>query len=469
MPNEQTYRQFDGAIKTLSAKNEYLTEVTVTLLNDTLTANNWVFTRVAEHKNEFVGKPLLIAYEFGGNRIGGGHNATKKRDENGKEYLSFTGATDQRIIGAMSDDPDDIWTETDDNGVTWVKGKGLIWNWYAREAADKIKRDSEDGRPMAVSIEALVSEFRDDEGIEYEIDYTILGTTILGDGVRPAVAGAHIAALSEIESDFKELKLRAASYIDPEENNIGTSEEPIKPQKKSTVKETKALKAFSKKQLAVLSAKFEGYSVLAAGQDDNGIHVCLMSDDGCTAVYTMGSLEDEVALDKITRINAQVSFEFGEDAVAVDCCDITDRFAAAIIEANTRLEATTKNLEEANQTITTMRETERKRRVQAATNKALSTLEAFNANREEKIEKEILNSINEAIANGDYTECVDADGCWTGEEKVMNDVLAKCAAKQMELDKASAMRKNSVNVWEGFGASAGVSTGLSALLSKYSE
>lgn len=469
MANE-IYRQFGGNIRELTAKNEFMTEVVVHLLNDSLTANNWIFTNVAEHKDEFVGKPLLIAYEMGGTKIGSGHNSTKKRDRNGKEYLSFTGATDQRIIGAMSDDPKDIWTETDENGVTWVVGKGMIWNWYAAEAAAKIKADTEAGKPMSVSIEALVEKFHMENEIEIEEEYIVLGTTILGDGVRPAVAGAHVATLEAIESEFKELKLRAASYIEPE----GNKEEPLentnsKPQKKSTEKEIRALKAFSKKQLATLSVKFDGYSVLAAGQDEEGIHVCLMADDGCTAVYTMESLDETIVPEKIVRNNAQVSFEFGENSVTVDCCDITDRFAAALIDANNQLESTKKNLEDANGTITNMREIERKRRVQAAKDKALSTLEAFNLNREEKIEKEILNSINEAIENGDYAECVDSEGCWVGEAKVENDVLAKCASKQMELDKASAMRKNSVNVWEGFNASNGVSTGLSALLSKYSE
>ena len=229
---DEIYRQFSGEIRELKAKNEFLTDVTLTLLNNVETRNKWTFTNMNGNKNQFAGKPLLIAYEMGGNKIGAGHNSTKKVDANGREYLSFTSATDQRIIGSMSDNPDDIWVETDANGVEWIKGKGTIWNWYAKEAAEKIRNNTAAGRPMSISIEALVEEYHMDGDTEIEDRYMILGVTLLGDGVRPAVAGANIRALQE-GSGFEELKLRAASYNNPQ----GDNEEPvedtkIKPQKK---------------------------------------------------------------------------------------------------------------------------------------------------------------------------------------------------------------------------------------------
>lgn len=466
---DEMYRQFNGEIRELKEKNEFLLDVTIALVFDGLTRNNWVFTDMEGNKNKFAGKPILTAYVLG--KVGDGHNSTKKIDKNGKEYVSFTGPTDQRIIGSMSDDPDDFWTEVDAAGNTWIVGRGSVWKWYAKEAAEKIEADTKAGKPMSISIEALVERFRMEGDVEIEEAWLPLGITVLGDGVNPAVPGAHIASLSEIASgEFERLRIRAASYKDPK----GEKEEPlgeskIKPQKNNTEKESHTLKAFSKKQLAQLSAKFPGYNVIAAGQNDAGIHVCLMAADGGTAVYTMENLEATVAPEKIMRNNAQVSFDFGDDAMAVDCCELTDRLSGSLIEAETKISNLSADLESANNTIKEMNEAEAKRRIKAAKAKALATLDAFNANREEKVEKEVLNSINASIEAGEFSECTDAEGCWNGEQMVEDAVLAKCAKSQMELDKISAQRKNSINVWDNFGSSEGETDGLASLIAKYGK
>ncbi len=471
MPNNEEYRSFTGEIRELKRKSPHILEVEVWSLNEKVTANNWRFINLAEHKNQFAGKPLLIAYEMGGNKIGAGHNSTKKVDANGREYMSYTGATDQRIIGAYSDDLDDITIRTDAEGTEWIVGKAFIWRWYAKEAADKIEADTAAGRPMSISIEALIEKYHMEGDIEIEEAYIVLGTSLLGDEVRPAVSGAHIAALSEIESELKELKLRAASYITDSGEEIETDEEEtqIKPQKNNNDKERSKLKAFSKKQLASLSARFDGYTAVAAGQDDNGIHVCLMSADGGTAVYTMENLDETIAPEKIAKNNAQVVFEFGEDTIQVDCCAITDELSATIVKANSQIESLTSEINTAKDTIEAMRKAEAKRRLQAAKNSALATLEAFNANREDKISDTILASLNEAIENGDFSECVDKEGCWAGEAEVKNKVLAMCAEKQMEIDKANVARKQSVNAWDGFGGNNYAENGVAALISEYGK
>ena len=467
---DEMYRSFDGEIRELKAQNKFLTNVRLSLLNNRTNRNNWRFTDMKGNKNQFVGKPILIAYEMGGAKIGAGHNSTTKRDpKTGKEYQSYTGATDQRIIGSMSDNPDDIWVETDENGAEWIVGNGTIWNWYAAEAAAKIKEDTANGKPMSISIEALVTEYHMDGDVEVEDSYLVLGSSILGDGVRPAVAGAHIAALSEIDSEFEQLKLRAASYKEPEGNKEEPLEEGNKPQKNNSEKEISTLKAFSKKQLAALSAKFEGYNVVAAGENESGIHVCLMSADGGTAEYTMENLDATIAPEKIMRNNAQVSFEFGEDVVTVDCCDITDRLSGSIIEAEAKIATLSADLDSANAQIKEMNAIEAKRRIKAAKAMAENALNAFNANRDEKVEKEVLNSINEAIDRGDYSECVDAEGCWVGEESVADAVYAKCAKAQMEMDKLAAQRKNSIKAWSAYGSENTEPDGLAALIAKFGK
>ena len=305
---------------------------------------------------------------------------------------------------------------------------------------------------MNVSIEALVTKSHMENGIEIEERWIPLGTTVLGRGVAPAVAGAHIRALSE-ESGFENLKLRAASFLDTS-GDEGEKEEPhantqIKPQNEKIVKEKEAImKAFSKKQLATLSAKFPEYSLLTAGQDDNGVHVCMMGADGEMAVYTMADMNETIVPEKTLHVNSQVVFEFGEDKLAVDLCDVTDQMSANAVKANSKIEKLEKDLETANETIRTMQTAEKARRVKACTDKVDALVAEFNAAREDKIDCAMFNSIKEAINNGDYSECVDSKGCWNGEQMVTLAAKAVMTDFQMEVDKRNASRNKSQYVWE---------------------
>ena len=207
-----SYRAFDGEIKVLQKQGEWLYGVEIWLLNDKTNRNKWRFTDMAGHKDLFKGTPLLIAYVNNGMGIGDGHNYRMEIDpKTGEERPSFTDATAERIVGALSDDPADFRLEERD-GYTWIVGKGNLWRWYAKEVVEKIERDSLQGRGMSISIEALVTKSHMENDTEVEDDYIILGTTILGDHVLPAVADARITALQEIGQRFNELKIRAASY-----------------------------------------------------------------------------------------------------------------------------------------------------------------------------------------------------------------------------------------------------------------
>ena len=146
---------------------------------------------------------------YTGNKVGDGHNFRMKRDENGEAYASFTDANAERIVGWFKNE-DDIRIEEKD-GVRWIVGDGTIWSYYARELADLLTEQGAEG--MDVSIETLVDNIREENGVEVFDDYQILGTTILGKGVNPAVAGAHIRSLS-LEDDLKNFKLRVASYME---------------------------------------------------------------------------------------------------------------------------------------------------------------------------------------------------------------------------------------------------------------
>lgn len=254
----------------------------------------------------------------------------------------------------------------------------------------------------------------------------------------PAVADARIVALQAMEDRFKELKLRAASYQNAPD--------------KTFIKHNKGVNTmnlFSKKQIAELHPKFAGYTVLAAGQDESGVHVCLMAEDGSTAVYTMGDLNSVVVPAQITKINAQVEFPFGESgSIQVDACSMTDGIVAELLRTKNNLEQTNESLTCANDEIQKMKDTEKVRRIKAAKEKAVQTLEQFNANREEKIDASILEKINQDIDAGVYSDRVDEDGNWVGDKDVENAVLAECATCVMEFDrKAAASRKNQY-IWD---------------------
>lgn len=456
MSEEKNYRSFSGEIRNLQKKNEFIYEVELWLLNDIRNRNGWRFTDMQGNKDQFASTPILIAYVNNGKTIGSGHNYKMEQDEDGNESPTFTGATAERIIGMISEDTNDIRVVTLEDGVNWIVAKGFIWKWYAKEAAEKIEKDTEAGKPMSLSIEALVSEAHEEGDTEVEDKYMILGTTLLGDGVAPAVAGAHIRSLQEIESEFKTLRLRAASYIHgngvQEEEKIAepeATETNNKPHdSKNNAKESNMTK-FSKKQVAELASKFEGYTVLAAGSDETGIHVCLMSADGVTATYTMDSLEDTVAPEKIIKVNAQVAFSGADWEMAVDAYEVIDGILADKARANASLDKATADLQEANDKITKMVENEMNRRVSAAKATAEDTLAKFNANRMNPVADSVLEPIMASIDNGEFSGFENEKGEWLGEEEVRTKVLASCAADVMQKDAAEANSRKKQFIWEG--------------------
>lgn len=496
MPDKR--RAFNGKLKLLKKKNKYLQEVEIMLLNDKTNTNNWRFTDMEGHKDLFAGTPVLVAYKNNGKKIGGGHDFDYTLDAEANEYTpSFVGSESERIIGMISENTADIRTEMLDD-KKWIIAKAYLWKWYAKEAVNKIVKDTKSGKPMSISIEAIVNQFHMEGDVEVEDSYEPLGTTILGDGHSPSFTGANIRSLSAKDSEFKELKLRAASYIDNGEveetaeecaeeceggctehcsesdiddvnENLEPDEDEIVEENKKCISEssdnttpnvtidkphnttTKGVKknmTLSKKRIAELEKKFEGYRVLDAVETESGIHVCLMSNIGETAVYVMDNLEDAVTPSKIQRQNAQVVFAFGEEEVRVDAEAMTDVLSADLVRANTQLEEVNGKLTTANETIESMVSAEKTRRVNSAKAKATATLVSFNANRAEKVEEKMLESVLADIEAGLYTNSVDADGNWTGEAEVEGKVLAICATEVMKMDEANVQRNSQNYIWD---------------------
>ena len=447
-PMSGEHRVITGQLKLLERTNDYLFPVELWLLNDQVNRNGWKYERLEQNMRKFLGKPILVAYVNGGQTIGDGHNFRDETDRNGDPAPSFTDATAERIVGVMSEKKDDVRTEERD-GKLWVVGRGTLWAWYAKELVEKIERDAVQGRAMSVSIETLVTKSHMDGEVEVEEEYMILGATILGDHVRPAVAGARITALSALEREFRELKMRAASYRNtPKTNEKGMNK----------------LSIFSKTQRDSLAEKFNGWRVLEAVETESGsILVALCNDKLEFGRYELKSLSDDVIEKQIVSCAARVDFGIGTD---VDVSPLFVEQQAEIARLNEALDATKKTVEERDNQIRQRDEIENKRRVKEAKAIAERTLAAFNANRSEKVAESEISAICGEIECGKYTAMVGADGLWCGDMAVENAVYAVCARAVQKSDEAEAERNRSTYAYDKFRAESTNDGGVAGVLSR---
>lgn len=438
---EKEYRQFQGELRLMETDDPFLFPVELWLLNDAANRNNWRFTDMEGNKNQFAGTPILVAYVNGGRTVGDGHNQREYIDpKTGEPRSSFTAADAERIVGAISEDYADIRTE-DRDGTIWIVAKGTLWAWYANELVSKIREDARQGRGMSVSIEALVSKAHMEDGIEIEEEYKILGTTILGDHVMPAVDGAHIAMLFAIGSEFETLKLRAASYRNKPHNNTMN-------------KGVKRSMNLSKQQLHELQKQFgDSYAVKSAEQKNDSVTVLLMrKSDHVFCTYEMGAKDSVIDPERISARSASIVVALSEDETM--CLDATECVSEETCEAEDRACALSADVErlngeltEARNQISAMNERENKRRLSAAKETAEATLADFNANREDKIDAKLLSALMGEIEQGLYTASVNAEGEWTGDKAVKEKVLSICAAEVMEQDKRHARGKEEPITW----------------------
>lgn len=443
----ETRREVEGKLKFLQSNNDKLQPVELWCLNGKENLNGWVYESIDSHLAEFRDIPILVAYEMGGARIGGGHNMTTRRDPTtGEQYESFTDADAERIVGWISKD-DEVTIKQDENGIDWVVCKGNLWGFYCFELVRTLKEQGLEG--MSISIETLVYSEDIVDGVAYEKDYTVLGVTILGPGVQPAVESANIRTLShlsEIRSCMKEEILKAASYIE-DKNNVQ--------EKENSLKEWEKLTYFAKKQCAELTKRFEGYTVLAAAQDEEVIHVALLSKNGDTAVYDMKSVDETIAPERIRACGGTVEFDCGGNNLEVSLDAVTEEMCAEGNEAAENCKNMQVELQKANDalatamaTITEMRNAENSRRVASAKECALNTLNAFNDASAFEIPASALDAINKDIESGMYTERVNASGNWIGDTEVIQRVKALCADEQTKVNKANAEKNKNTFVWD---------------------
>lgn len=449
-----------GQLRVLQKLNPYEFGVELWLMRDGANQNKWDYRNLEKYYLTFVGRPILIAYVAG--KVGDGHNSRTKIDmRTGEEYQSYTDGTAERIVGTLSDDKNDFSLRERD-GHTWIVARGKLFAFYAKETVDEIVRT---GR-MDISVETLVDEEYQDGEITIFDSWQGLGVTILGSGVAPAIPGANIARLAALGEEFKTLKLKAASLQKaPDGEN--------RPENGNLQHEgVKTLKPYSKRQLKELSARFDGYKVLAAGEKDGKVYVCLMTKDGAYKSYILENAAETIVPERFKTLSINAVAQFGEDQLTTDAADFVDVICG---ETNTKLNAAEKNVEtltqqlnSANAQVAAMQEFESKRRLNAAKAKAEETLRRFNLNREQKVADSEISGILTDIEAGLYTNSCDKDKNWTGEAEVAKAVYAVCGEAVEKMDAEAAAKKKTTYVWDKLGKNSEKDDGsIAGLLDKW--
>ena len=447
-----------GLLEVLDRDSDLNYNVRLRVMRSGLNRNDWDYRNIEQFAETFMGTPILCAYP--GNRIGDGHNF----DEalwNGEIICDFTGPNAERIVGAIGEGENDVWTETGEDG-TWIIANGKLWRFYNRQLCDHL---AEQGR-MEVSAETEVTEEHDENGISVFTAWRGLGVTILHETVAPAIPGASIQALKAMSSEkWNSLKLKVASYHPNTEGGEGT---PPKAEDHEPPKNNKGVEkklTLNKKQLAKLNERFAGYVLLQAkeNEEDKSILVTMRNDSYESFSYRLASMDETIATERIVPVPCTVSI--GED-FAMNAEDYFAALSTRVETLSAELSKALKERDEAQATIKAMTEKENTRRVKAMKEAAKSALEKYNADRsaEEKVCEDDIACVMAEIDGGDYTECADKDGNFCGDEKVCQRVMSICAQKDIEFRAKNAEKKNNQYAWDGIHAPKGDDGSVGALL-----
>ena len=405
-----------GSLRILSEEEGLLQKVEVSLLNGEVNRNNWRYENLEEHKKLFAETPLLVAYK--GNKIGDGHNFDEIRNPDGTVTASFMSATAERIVGWFRAESD-IRLETVDN-KTWIVGTGYIWKWYAQELVAKLRGQGRGRSEMSVSIETLIDEMHMDGDTEVYTRYQILGTTILGDDVAPAVKDASIRALSAIGmTGIREMTLRVAS-ANPQpvkecEHEQGEDSESGSENKKGH----KSMNAVRIKELTPL---FPGFRLVTA--TENSVVLCSEDGDIYRAPYSVEN--GEIIPGAKVAANAVVTVGEGEDAVSVSLDDIRANDTQKIADLSAKLADAELSAKNANDSLAAMKKRENERRIEAVKSAIKTRFDEVRENAECELADDACGRLltDEMVAS--YAALEDKDGKFCGDIAACKDVDALC-------------------------------------------
>lgn len=408
---------FTGSLRVLSEGEGLLQKVEVMLLNDEINRNNWRYLNLEEHRKLFADTPLLVAYK--GKKVGDGHNFDEVRNPDGTVTASFMSATAERIVGWFKSESD-IRMETIGN-KTWIVGIGYIWKWYAQELVAKLRGQGRANDGMAVSIETLIDEMHMDGKTEVYTKYQVLGTTILGDDVAPAVKDAAIRALSAIgTTGIRELTLRvaAANPQPTEESETDNGSEgkpgPVK-NKEKTLMNSKL-----NKELAALFPDFRFISAT-----ENSVALCSAEGDFYRVPYSVEN--GQIIPGAKTVVNAVVVLGEGDEAISLPLDDLRNEDKAKIESLTAKLNEAEKkaaDAEEKNKTLETRETARRLKSVKDAINARYA--EICESTDGAEVCKESVDALLTEGKLASYAAKEDENGEFCGDEIARRDVDAIC-------------------------------------------
>lgn len=445
--------EMTGTLTVLQRINQYEFAVEIKVMREGINRNRWDYRNLETYCDTFLGQPILCAFVHG--KIGDGHNMKERtKFETGEKYYSFTDATAERIVGALSVDKEDFSIEEID-GEKWLVAKGRLWEFYAPELVEKIIRTGQ----MDVSAETMVEDSYQDGDIEVFTKWTGLGVTILGDDVQPAIPNASIKALELLNAEFAEAKLKAASYEQQESDQ---------PQINSKIKGDNRMIILNPRECSALQdTYFKDYKVLSAMHDDekNETLICLMSDEGSTYSYIKADDETTIQPERIKRayVNSIVNFD-DERTLSVDVFEMMRTLSAKVEMLSADKKVAEERADKADADLKSMQEAEKNRRRKAAKASAKSALEKFNESAECQVEEKVLESIDEDVDDGEYDDCMNANGEWIGDELAQNAVYAECGKKAQKYNEEKVAKNNKVLVWEKDGGKAPTESGVKGIL-----
>jgi hypothetical protein len=290
---------------------------------------------------------------------------------------------------------------------------------------------------MSVSIETLIDEMYTEGTTEVFTKYQVLGTTVLGDDVSPAVESANIRALSAIgRKEVREMTLRVASENEKSPKN--------NPQTKTRKGETKTMK------LKELQPKFNGFTVIAV----DGERVALLSDKGVPHLSTAKKDGDDYIIGTKDEVKANATFQDGENGIVIPVEAITEAYIARCSELEEKLAKATAVNSAKDEIITKMQNTEKARRKNAVKEAIKNRLNQINANSEDEIEEDACNTLLTDEKVEEYACMEDKDGNFCGDVAACKDVDSICMNRRIEKNKIKANASKSKFAWEADGAGA---------------
>ena len=421
--NGENLNSFTGELRLLAEKKGQKQKVELWLLNDITNRNNWRYENLEAHRALFAGTPILVAYV--GDKVGDGHNFDMVRTDNGEEYASFLSATAERIVGYFESESDIRIEEKD--GKKWVVGQGWIWKWYAQELVAKVKKQGLDGMP--ISIETLIDDGYMEGDTEVFTKYQILGTTILGLDVLPAVKSANIRALSAIGIEaIREQTLRVASMQEQNQNPQTKNNK-----EKQTIMNKKWLKDNFK---GVKIVGIVGDKVALLSCDKNEAHVS-------SAVKDNGEIVEGVK----TAVNATVVFGEGENEIKVALDSVIETFVKENEELKAKIATNQNTIEELSKTNEKMKAQETERRKEAVKTAIESRFAEIKANSDVEFANDECDELKAEEKVNEFIAMVDKDDKFIGDKEAIKAVDARCMSKIIETNKVKANSAKRVYAW----------------------